>query len=507
MVDEGSPSLSIIVLPGGKVADRRAAYAALYRQTLRKVEVASAAPAGGAGEGPRAFSPGSGLNLAAAGARAAVLAFIDPALVPMPDWAEQIVRWFALRPECAAVNATTLRRGTPIPPEAAPLHVAVRRDAYIRSGGFDDLAPWRGSRQEEIVRALLAAGASPDFSDEIAAQLRGTPARPAAFGARRHRPSPLVGPVSGGLVGPDGAAERPVASIVMPAWGRPAWAETCLMSILRQDFPERYEVIVPTDEGGYMEARISAHYPAVRTCRCLPEAGPGGARNGGLDAARGDFVAFLDGDCLPERDWLHRIVARCRRRRGAPVSGWLRSAYPFSWLTEADAAVEQGTIEPARAVAEAGLSGCNMCIGRALAIDSGARFAEGVFGAEDVALLERLPRWALPVVMDPQARALHLRRDTFPGMLEHQFAIGFGSGRLRRSRRMRGSRLARHPWAAPALVPGRLGLLLVRAADAGPRGVLGFARLSPLILPALVAYAAGFMSGAVKSGRRSGDQG
>jgi glycosyltransferase involved in cell wall biosynthesis len=276
--------------------------------------------------------------------------------------------------------------------------------------------------------------------------------------------------------------------------------------LLRQDFQEPYEVIVPTDAGGAMERLLRSRYPAVRTCTCRPAAGPGGARNRGLDATHGECVAFLDGDCLPERDWLRQIVTHCRRRRGAPVSGWLTTAYPHSWVSQADNAAEQGTMAPARPVREEGLSGCNMCVGRALATEAGARFAEGVFGAEDVAFLSRLPGWALPAVLNPRAQALHLRRDTFAGALRHQFAIGFGSGRLRRSRRMRGSFLADHAWAGPLLAPARLGLMLVRAVDAGPGRLLGLAKLSPVILPGLFAYAAGFMSGAAKAGRGRADR-
>jgi glycosyltransferase involved in cell wall biosynthesis len=87
----------------------------------------------------------------------------------------------------------------------------------------------------------------------------------------------------------------PFFSVIIPVYNRAALLREALDSVLLQTFKD-YEVIV-VDDGSTDEisAVIVGHSEAVRFFK-QANSGPGAARNLGIQNARGDYVAFLDGD-------------------------------------------------------------------------------------------------------------------------------------------------------------------------------------------------------------------
>lgn len=86
-----------------------------------------------------------------------------------------------------------------------------------------------------------------------------------------------------------------------------------------------YEVIV-TDAGTRFtaEAMLREKYPWTRW---IPAAGrgPGPNRNTGAAQARGEWIAFVDDDCLPSATWLARLDARTREGNFDVVEGAITS--------------------------------------------------------------------------------------------------------------------------------------------------------------------------------------
>jgi glycosyltransferase involved in cell wall biosynthesis len=89
--------------------------------------------------------------------------------------------------------------------------------------------------------------------------------------------------------------EKPLVSVVIPTYNRAHLLSRAIRSALAQDFPE-LEVIV-VDDGSTDETPQSvSQFEAVRVITFEHNRGGAATRNAGIEAARGEFVAFLDSD-------------------------------------------------------------------------------------------------------------------------------------------------------------------------------------------------------------------
>jgi len=93
-------------------------------------------------------------------------------------------------------------------------------------------------------------------------------------------------------------------SVVIPSFNRPGATRAAVLSALAQTLPP-LEVLVVDDasEPALDAAALQALDPRVRVVRLDVNRGAAGARQAGVDRARGDAIAFLDSDdrWLPEK--------------------------------------------------------------------------------------------------------------------------------------------------------------------------------------------------------------
>lgn len=110
--------------------------------------------------------------------------------------------------------------------------------------------------------------------------------------------------------------ERPLVSVVMANFNGAAFLAEALRSALSQSLAA-IEVVL-ADDGSTDASLAIAHAIAAGDPRLvvLPPArngGPGAARNRGLDAARGQWIAVMDSDDLMHPERLERLVAAADR--------------------------------------------------------------------------------------------------------------------------------------------------------------------------------------------------
>jgi glycosyltransferase involved in cell wall biosynthesis len=90
--------------------------------------------------------------------------------------------------------------------------------------------------------------------------------------------------------------QRPVFSVVMPAFNAAPFIGAAIESVLDQGISMAFEIVVVDDGSRDATAAIAEGYG--RTVRCLRQAnhGPGSARNSGVQAAGGEIIVLLDAD-------------------------------------------------------------------------------------------------------------------------------------------------------------------------------------------------------------------
>ncbi|TWF40551.1 glycosyltransferase involved in cell wall biosynthesis [Chitinophaga polysaccharea] len=102
---------------------------------------------------------------------------------------------------------------------------------------------------------------------------------------------------------------NPVVSIIVPVYNVAPYLLRCMESLRHQTYTSTELIFVndgSTDNSLAILQSLQQQYPAIKILS-QENAGPGPARNNGLDHANGDYVLFVDGD-----DWIDpQTVARC----------------------------------------------------------------------------------------------------------------------------------------------------------------------------------------------------
>lgn len=123
--------------------------------------------------------------------------------------------------------------------------------------------------------------------------------------------------------------EYAVYSVIIPVFNRAQWIGRAVRSVLAQDVDD-YEVIVVDDasEDDTVGVVKEAFGDGVRVIELAQNSGVSAARNRGIEAARGEWLAFLDSD----DEWLADKLLKQRRalaESGLPVCHtdeiWIRN--------------------------------------------------------------------------------------------------------------------------------------------------------------------------------------
>jgi GT2 family glycosyltransferase len=274
-------------------------------------------------------------------------------------------------------------------------------------------------------------------------------------------------------------------TVIVPAY-RAARTLPAVLEALEQqvrDRPDRELLVVESSGERELVRRLA---PWARVLELPERTLPGHARNLGVAEARGELVAFLDADAVPEPGWLDALERALQPGLDA-VAGLVANGTPRSAVGTAGYLLEFSELLRGRRKPLVHAVTCNLLVRRE-ALEHAGGFPEHLWPGEDTVLTFRLAaEGRLALARD--ARVRHLNRTRFAEFVAHQRRLGRSFHGVCSTVDFPHRRLAQ-PGLAPLAFALRLGALGRRVLP-HPREAVAAALVLPLLLVGLGAWSAG----------------
>ena len=197
--------------------------------------------------------------------------------------------------------------------------------------------------------------------------------------------------------------------------------EQLLESLVDQDGPVEVVLVDAESRDGTraIADAFATKHPGL--LRVIERAGSRGiGRNTGVRAARGDYVAFIDGDCFADSQWLKRL--RSGLAKSSVVAGkTVIVGKPRYGTLERVELYQQGF--------DVTYPSCNLAYHRDLFVLLGG-FDPRFITAEDIDLNMRAIGSGATILYEPDAVVYHHMRTTFVRFLYQAFWNGYGRKQL-----------------------------------------------------------------------------
>jgi O-antigen biosynthesis protein len=220
----------------------------------------------------------------------------------------------------------------------------------------------------------------------------------------------------------------PFVSVIVCCYNAAATIDECLRSLEKLEYP-RYEVIIVDDGSSDGTHEIAGKYDF--RCIRVPNGGLSQARNIGIEAARGEVVAFIDSDAYADPDWLYYMVGALEEHKASAVGGPNLSPPQDNFTAQC---VDQSPGNPTCVLVDnenaEHIPGCNMAFRRDAFDAVGLFDAQHRAAGDDVDLCWRLLVAEKKIVYHPSAVVWHHRRPTIRGYLRQQKGYGVAEAHL-----------------------------------------------------------------------------
>jgi len=198
----------------------------------------------------------------------------------------------------------------------------------------------------------------------------------------------------------------PLISVVVPALNEEIVLGRCLASLARQKLPaDLFEVIV-VDNGSTDRTReIARGFGSSMALTVLERSGVriSALRNFGASMASGEYLAFLDADCVAPAHWLQQIADLLHADDFRIIGAQYRIPASSSWVARA----WYGDLWRLKDGPVSYVPGGDLAISRELFMKLGG-FDETIVTSEDTEFCERAAASSVPILAVPSLSVVHL---------------------------------------------------------------------------------------------------
>ncbi|MGE5234609.1 MAG: glycosyltransferase family 2 protein [Acidobacteriota bacterium] len=231
---------------------------------------------------------------------------------------------------------------------------------------------------------------------------------------------------------------EPDFSIVIPTHDRLDVLQEVLAALGAQEGSVSFEVVVVDDGSSDGTAEFLEHLRPAFPLRVLrqPNQGPAAARNAGVAAARGEWVAFLGDDTVPDPGWIRAHREAHRRREDPPLrgvlgyTGWhprLRLSPFLRYINEHGLQFGYAIIRDPEHVPFNFFYTSNISLSRRLLLETPFHLDFPYPAWEDIEVGYRLQQKGFWIVYEPAARVAHDHPTSFLRFRERQEKAGYSA--------------------------------------------------------------------------------
>ncbi len=214
---------------------------------------------------------------------------------------------------------------------------------------------------------------------------------------------------------------HPKISIVIVTYNDKDRLVDCLFSLRKQTYPAEKREIIVIDDGSTDDTAeaIDSTFPEIKVIK-KENSGPDNSRIYGIEAAKGEIMAFIDSDCTASSNWLENIDRSLRESHISIVGG--RILHRGSFWTRLIGISDFGEFQGLTEKEVSNIPTCNMGVKRI--IFERFNFDPHLRAGGDVIFCHQLKKNGHKLLYDPKIEVIHRPQVNFLAFLKRAYGYG-----------------------------------------------------------------------------------